>query len=381
MKPTFADEKKLKEDLKENPADWESRKKLAHLLYDQERFTDAANLVWAAEEIPNIDLELAFAARVLAKAAPRKSIRLLTALLELNQGKAVQNLGLANALLHHGMVLQAARFYGAAIEADPTLGNADLEHFILWTDDEESLWGNFKNRRPTLGELPWMKRSMEESMRLTASISRHTTPIKVASLAPALGEELSNELYEQTAAKNAQPSPPPAVTIPMDRVAPKDRLFDPELGAPGAEPPKKKAARPAAKKAATKTATKASATPKADSAAPISKPDLPSTPAPALASRQPDLPPKPAGGPPSPDLLPPAGAPAPAPRKLELPQLGDQKVAANMPVPPPTLPGGAKPPAARPASPDLPGLTKLKLTPSHPSKLKMPSSVNSGDES
>ena len=380
MKPTFADENKLKEDLKENPTDWETRKKLAHLLYDQVRFTDAANLVWAAEEIPNIDLELAFAARVLAKAAPRKSIRLLTALLELNQGKAVQNLGLANALLHHGMVLQAARFYGAAMEADPTLGNADLEHFILWTDDEESLWGNFKNRRPALGELPWMKRSMEESMRLTASISRHTTPIKVASLAPALGEELSNELYEQTPAKNAQPSPPPAVTIPMDRVAPKDRLFDADLGAPNAEPAKKKAARPAAKKAATKTATKA-AVPKPGAAAPIAEPDLPATPSPTAAPRQPDLPPKPAAptaGPRSPDLPP---SPASAPRKLELPQLGDKKVEANMPVPPPSLPGGAKSPAARPASPDLPGLTKLKLTPSHPSKLKMPSSVQSGEES
>jgi len=380
MKPTFADEKKLKEDLKENPADWETRKRLAHLLYDQERFTDAANLVWAAEEIPNIDLELAFAARVLAKAAPRKSIRLLTALLELNQGKAVQNLGLANALLHHGMVLQAARFYGAAMEADPTLGNPDLEHFILWTDDEESLWGNFKNRRPALGELPWMKRSMEESMRLTASISRHTTPIKVASLAPALGEELSNELYEQAPAKGAQPSPPPAVTIPMDRVAPKDRLFDADLGAPSEpEPAKKRAARPAAKKAATKTATKAAAVPKPGAAAPLAEPDFPATPTPA--PRQPDLPAAPAAGPRSPDLPPSPGAPAPAPRKLELPQLGDQKVAANMPVPPPTLPGGAKPPAARPASPDLPGLTKLKLTPSHPAKLKMPPSVKSGEES
>ncbi|MEK7949242.1 tetratricopeptide repeat protein [Luteolibacter soli] len=379
MKPTFADEKKLKEDLKENPADWETRKRLAHLLYDQERFTDAANLVWGAEEIPNIDLELAFAARVLAKAAPRKAIRLLTALLELNQGKAVQNLGLANALLHHGMVLQAARFYGAAMEADPELGNPDLEHFILWTDDEESLWGNFKNRRPTLGELPWMKRSMEESMRLTASVSRHTTPIKVASLAPALGEDLSNELYEQTAAKSAQPSPPPAVTIPMDRVAPKDRLFDPDLGAPAAEPAKKRAARPAAKKAATKTATKAAAVPQPDLSASTPAPDLPSTPAPAL--RPPDFAAPPAGSPRQPDLPPGSGAPpAAAPRKLDLPQLGEQSVAAKMPVPPPSLPGGAKAPP-RPASPDLPGLTKLKLTPSHPSKLKMPPSVKSGEES
>ena len=381
MKPTLADEKNLKETLKENPADWDARKRLAHLLYDQERFTDAANLVWAAEEIPNIDLELAFAARVLAKAAPRKAIRLLTALLELNQGKAVQNLGLANALLHHGMVLQAARFYGAAMEADPELGNPDLEHFILWTDDEESLWGNFKNRRPRLGELPWMRRSLEESMKLTASVSRHTTPIRVASLQPASGEELSNELYEQTAAKAAQPTPPPAVTIPMDRVAPKDRLFDPDLGATEPEPAKKKARTPA-KKAAVKAPTKAASVPKPDTT-PTPQPDLPATPAaPTAGPRKPDLPAAPAAGPRKPDIPSSPGAPAsaPAPRKLELPQLGTPPaVGANMPVPPPSLPGGGKAPA-RPASPDLPGLTKLKLTPSHPAKLKMPPSVKDEDE-
>ncbi|MCW1923028.1 hypothetical protein OKA05_10730 [Luteolibacter arcticus] len=389
MNPTTANEKDLKEALKENPADWDTRKRLAHLLYDQERFTDAANLVWATDEIPNIDLELAFAARVLAKAAPRKAIRLLTALLELNQGKAVQNLGLANALLHHGMVLQAARFYGAAMEADPELGNADLEHFMLWTDDEETLWGNFKNRRPRLGELPWMRRSLEESMKLTASISRHTTPIRVASLEPALGEELSNELYEQTPAKRAQPSPPPAVTIPMDRVNPKDRLFDPDLGAPSEPEPAKKRARPAAKKAA-KVPEKASAVPKPSATPTTPQPDLPSTPtappagprkpdmpaaAPAAGPRRPDMPAAPAGAPRRPDLpstsTAPASAPAAAPRKPELPPLAAPTVGGNMPVPPPSLPGGGKAPA-RTASPDLPGLTKLKLTPSHPSKLKMP---------
>lgn len=231
--PIKTDEKKLRETLKENPTDWETRKQLAHLLYDQGSFPEAADLIWAVDEIPSIDVELAFAARILAKAAPRKAIRLLTALLEHNRGKAVQNLGLANALLHHGMVLQAARFYGAALEADPTLGNPDLEHFILWSDDEETLWGNFQNRRPILGELPWMKRDPMEAMKLTSRISTHTTPVKLPSLKPAAGEDLTNELYQQVAEKGADPSPPPAVTIPLDRVDPKHRLFDDELGAPG----------------------------------------------------------------------------------------------------------------------------------------------------
>jgi len=249
--PSLPEEKNLREVLDKDPADWETRKQLAHLLYDQGSFQEAADLVWAADEIPSIDLELAFAARVLAKASPRKAIRLLTALLEHNHGKAVQNLGLANALLHHGMVLQAARFYGAALEADPSLGNPDLEHFILWTDDEETLWGDFKDRQPKLGDLPWMKRDPKEAMKLTSKVSTHTTPVKLAGLKAAPGEELRNELYQQTPEKGAQPSPPPAVTIPVDRVAPKDRLFDSELGAPDVPEPVNQGAPATAKALAT----------------------------------------------------------------------------------------------------------------------------------
>jgi len=230
--PKASDENKLRNTLLENPADWETRKQLARLLYDRGAFLEAADTVWEVDEIPSIDVELAFAARILAKASPRKAIRLLTALLEHNRGKAVQNLGLANALLHHGMVLQAARFYGAALEADPSLGNPDLEHFILWTDDEETLWGDFKDRSPKLGELPWMKRDPREAMKLTSRIDHHTTPVKLPSLKPAPGEELTNDLYQQKPEKGAEPSPPPAVTIPIDRVDPKHRLFDSALGAP-----------------------------------------------------------------------------------------------------------------------------------------------------
>ncbi|MEP4076842.1 hypothetical protein [Haloferula sp.] len=238
IKPSPSLEKKLHNALKENPDDWEARKSLAHHLYDKGSFSEAADIIWEAAEIPSIDLELAFAARVLAKAAPRKAIRLLTAVLEKDQGKAVQHLGLANALLHHGMVLQAARFYGAAMEADPSLGNADLEHFMLWTDDEETLWGDFKDRKPKLGDLPWMKRDPMEAMKLTTTVSHHTSPIKVPNLDSVPGEELTNELYQQKAEKGAEASPPPAVTIPVDRVDPKHRLVDPKRGA--ADPSVKK---------------------------------------------------------------------------------------------------------------------------------------------
>ncbi len=298
--PPTSDEKQLRATLQNDPVDWEARKQLAHLLYDQGAFVAAADVIWEVDEIPSIDLELAFAARVLAKARPRKAIRLLTALLEHNRGKAVQNLGLANALLHHGMVLQAARFYGAALEADPTLGNPDLEHFLLWTDDEETLWGDFKNRRPKLGELPWMKRDPREAMKLTSRISHHTTPVKLPTLQPAAGEALNHELYQQKPEKGAEPSPPPAVTIPLDRVDPKYRLFDSELGAPSEpELPGQAAAeaskKPAKPEAAAEAAVKPSLPPMQVMplpTGPLVAPTPPSRPKPTLpplGTRKPDL--------------------------------------------------------------------------------------------
>lgn len=229
--PLPFDEKFLREKLQNDPSDWQTRRQLAHGLYDKESFDEAAAIVWMADEIPSTDLELAFAARILSKSQPRKAIRLLTAVLVLNRGKAVQNLGMANALLHHGMVLQAARFYGAALEIDPALVNPDLEHFILWTDDELALWGDFTNRRPKLGTLPWMARDPKEALKLTSRVSLHTTPISVPNLPVVAGEQLRQELYQQEAKKNGKITPPPAVTIPIDRVDPKHRRFDSTYGA------------------------------------------------------------------------------------------------------------------------------------------------------
>jgi tetratricopeptide (TPR) repeat protein len=295
--PSSTEENKLRETLDQNPEDWEARKQLAHLLYDRGAYVEAADLVWEVNEIPSIDVELAFAARILAKARPRKAIRLLTALLEHNRGKAVQNLGLANALLHHGMVLQAARFYGAALEADPSLANPDLEHFILWTDDEQTLWGDFKDRRPKLGELPWMARDPKEAMKLTSKINLHTTPVQLPSLKPAAGEELANELYQQKAEKGAEPGPPPAVTIPLDRVDPKHRLFDSELGAPVTpELPGMSAAMDAGEKLPSETEAAAVPAPPAKipppPTIPLVTPPAPGPPRPALpplGTRKPDL--------------------------------------------------------------------------------------------
>jgi hypothetical protein len=265
------DETLLKEKLKNDPSNWEARRQLSHGLYDKQAYLEAADTVWNADEIPSTDLDLAFAIRILAKAHPRRAIRLITAVLELNRGKGVQNLGMANALLHHGMVLQAARFYGAALDADPTLVNPDLEHFILWSDDECTMWDIFKKHRPKLGELPWMVRDPKEALRLTARVSLHTTPIAVPALPIAAGEDLKHELYQQEAKKNGKITPPPAVTIPIDQVNPKDRLFDADYGASVVNKSESKAAPAEAKSPAPATTPE-----KPESTAPPSNEESPS---------------------------------------------------------------------------------------------------------
>ncbi|MES2439872.1 MAG: hypothetical protein V4584_12420 [Verrucomicrobiota bacterium] len=218
----------LREKLIENPGDWETRRTLAQLLHDQGACGEAAVLIWDSDPIPSIDLDIAFAARVLAREQPRKAIRLLTAVFEQNRGKAGQNMGMANALLHHGMVLESARFYGAALDADPNLVNPDLEHFLLWTDDSKSLWENFLKIRPPLGIFPWARST--PTFDFGAPFS--TPPLLLSGLRQVRGENLTNRLYQQLAGKNARITPPPAVTFRAEREAPNELHQDFDSGGP-----------------------------------------------------------------------------------------------------------------------------------------------------
>jgi len=222
----------LNSNISANPDDWKSRKEYARLLYDSGKTLEAAELVWSAPAIPGIDLEIGFAVKILSKGTPRRAIRLLTHLQQANEGKPVQNMALANALLHHGMVMQAARFYGAAIQVDPSLVNPSLEHFLLWVDDSEKLWGNFEDQPQLFEELPWIKReTKEEAKRIAAFKSGHTTPVKIPGLARVPGEIGSNPLYTPDPRLNRPVPLPPAVTIPMDRVDEKDLILDNVNGA------------------------------------------------------------------------------------------------------------------------------------------------------
>ena len=52
--------------LQANSGDWDSRQQLVYMLYDQGVFHEAASVIWDANPVPSIDLDLAFAARILA---------------------------------------------------------------------------------------------------------------------------------------------------------------------------------------------------------------------------------------------------------------------------------------------------------------------------
>lgn len=190
------DETYLREKLNYDPNDWDARLRLADGLFEKESYAEAAEIIWNGRIIPSEDLDLALSIRILSKAQPRKAIRLLTAVLELNQGKPAHNMAMANAMLHFGMVLQAIRFYGAALEVDPSLVNPDIESLILWSDDKSTMSGLFEKKLPKLGKLPRLVRDPKEALDLSTRISVHDIPVYLPDLPVAAGEEFRHDLHQ-----------------------------------------------------------------------------------------------------------------------------------------------------------------------------------------
>ena len=223
--------------LKQNPDIWSIRKEVAHLLFDNSRYKEAADIVWSAPEIPAVDLEIAFAARVLSRAQPQRAIRLLQYVQEKVVDSPAKLLAIANALMHYGMVLQAAKFYGAATARDSSLANGDLEHFMLWLDDSQRLWGDWEKDGQKMEALPWVKRDQAKEGDFEKMMSGLTTPIKVPGLKESPAEHLVNEFYRQVPIKDGEITAPPAVTVPLGQLKPEDVIHDDTRGA-SITPPK-----------------------------------------------------------------------------------------------------------------------------------------------
>lgn len=202
------DETYLRERLGGNPNEWETRIRLADGLYEKEAYAEAAEVIWSAKYIPSNDLDIALAIHILGKAQPRKAIRLLSAVLEYNRGNPSHNMAMANAMLHFGMILQAIRFYGAALEVDPTLVNPDIEYFILWSDDKSTMRGMFEKNLNKIGQVSRKIRGPKEELNLNSRMSLYSAPICLTDLVPTPGEEFKHEFYDQATPLNIAPPTP-----------------------------------------------------------------------------------------------------------------------------------------------------------------------------
>jgi len=129
----------LLQTLKLNPELWETRKKTAEILFDEEQYVEAADMLWSAPEIPSTDIDVAFAIKIISRARPNRAIRMIYEIVRRNNGKPAKNMAVARALNDIGMYMQAARFYGAALASDPLLFDLGFERQVLWLDDSHRL--------------------------------------------------------------------------------------------------------------------------------------------------------------------------------------------------------------------------------------------------
>ena len=148
MKPTgtLSEAARAKLDVVEaKPADWVGRKEAAHQLYKEGHYLEAADTVWNAPEMPSTDMDVAFAVKIVSRARPNRSIRLVYEVLRRNAGKPAQNLALARSFSLIGLPMLASRFYGAALAADSGKFDIGFEQQSLWLDDSGSLLEAWEN--------------------------------------------------------------------------------------------------------------------------------------------------------------------------------------------------------------------------------------------
>ncbi|MGJ8657394.1 MAG: hypothetical protein ACSHX6_13175 [Akkermansiaceae bacterium] len=135
----------LLQTLEQNPQLWETRKKTAEILYEEEKYVEAADILWNAPEIPSTDLDVAFAIKIISRAKPNRVIRMVYEIVRRNHEKPEKNIAVAKALNDIGMYMQASRFYGAALACDSSLFDLGFERQLLWMDDSRRLIKEWQN--------------------------------------------------------------------------------------------------------------------------------------------------------------------------------------------------------------------------------------------
>lgn len=125
--------------VQEEPASWVLRKEAALQLYEDGAYTLAAEVVWSTPEIPSTDMDVAFAVKIISRAKPNRSIRMIYELMLKNSTKAEQMIALANVFNLVGFPMLAARSYGAAVALNPEYFDVGFEAQAFFEDSGKGL--------------------------------------------------------------------------------------------------------------------------------------------------------------------------------------------------------------------------------------------------
>jgi len=234
-----------------NPADWIRRKEAADKLYAEGYYLEAADTVWNAPEMPSTDMDVAFAVKIVSRARPNRSIRLVYEVLRRNTGKPEQNMALARAFSLIGLPMLASRFYGAALAADTSNFDIGFEQQSLWFDDSGSLLEAWENSSSDI-KVPFSK-PIDAFLGNAINFADLTRdlPIEVSPVTGPVSSRVAkpsrlNERPVLRAAKPTSPTPvrPAVPSTPMVSPVPKPTSplsLPPRASVPGAMEPAKNA--------------------------------------------------------------------------------------------------------------------------------------------
>ena len=163
----------------DDPSNWVVRKEAALKLYEAGEYLESANMVWLTPEIPSTDMDVAFAVKMISRARPNRSIRLVYELLNRNAGKAEQNIAMANVFNLIGFPMLAARCYGVAMTLNDKYFDIGFELEAFLADDSKILKNGWAKHR----DEDLKKSFSEESKELVGG------PISFKALTEKLDEE------------------------------------------------------------------------------------------------------------------------------------------------------------------------------------------------
>jgi hypothetical protein len=220
--------KALMEKVAAEPNNWQARKAAAVQLYEEEHFLEAADTVWNAPEMPSVDTDVAFAVKIVSRARPNRSIRLVYEVLRRNAGKPEQNIALARAFNMIGLPMLASRFYGAALATSHDLFDIGFEQQSLWFDDSGSLMETWEKSSQDI-KVPFVNdissilgeeiKPSDLAQDVTAPIPNSTAPVGASVTKPAaLGN--SPVLRAATSVVRTKPAIKPAQPVSKRPTAP-----------------------------------------------------------------------------------------------------------------------------------------------------------------